>query len=539
MLKNRSVTKTSHLGFHRYHQSSKTVHHQLQRRNYATCLSDTFTGAKALQVNEPLLFEQGCDGLSGVDLPPFEPPETNMLGEASRDPQDRIGLPGLSEFQVMRHYIRLSQKNYNIDSGMYPLGSCTMKYNPRVNETVARFPGFSRVHPLQPPSTVQGTLEAMHTLAEWLIGLTGMKSVAMTPAAGAHGELCGMMAISQALKSRGEKNREIVLIPRSAHGTNPASAVMAGFKSEYMPSRPDGRVDVDQLRRDLESKGSKVAAAMITNPNTHGMFEKDIIEVAEILHENGAYLYCDGANFNALLGRVRIADLGVDCMHINLHKTFSTPHGGGGPGSGPVVLAESLANFAPVPYVLKDGESFRLVETDETGHSLGRIRAFDGQMGMFSRALAYCMAYGAEGLQQVSGDAVLNANYLLARLQDVLTPAFNGNRCMHECLFSDTFLKGTGISTLDLAKALIDEGFHPPTVYWPLTVHGAMLIEPTETESKQSLDEYADALIDLVKRAKEKPVEAFKEAPKYAPTRRADETRAARQPVLRYTSNIV
>src|SRR5262249_27430549 len=406
---------------------------------------ETHSGNRGLMIEETLLFEQDAPGRCGVDLP--EPAKhKDRLGAARR--QGAIGLPGLSEPEVIRHFTRLSQKNYAIDSGLYPLGSCTMKHNPRLNEKVARLPGFADLHPLQPISTVQGALELIDTLAHWLKTLTGMPAVALPPAAGAHGELCGIMTIRAALEARGDK-RSRILVPESAHGTNPATAAATGYEVEAIPADARGRVDLAALKAKL---GPDVAALMLTNPNTCGLFESEILEIAEAIHEAGAYFYCDGANFNAIVGRVRPADLGIDCMHINLHKTFSPPHGGGGPGSGPVVLAASLAPYAPLPWVVHGSDGFRLVEhhEDAAAKSFGRLKGNHGQMGMFVRALAYMMSHGSDGLRQVAEDAVLNANYLLARLKGELTPAFPGT-CMHEALFDDGFLKDTGVSTLDFA----------------------------------------------------------------------------------------
>src|SRR6185369_6798565 len=410
----------------------------------------TFTGNRALQIEEPLIFELGQPGRCGVDLP--EPPKVKDRLNGLRRTGE-IGLPGLSEPQVVQHYTRLSQKNYAIDMGVYPLGSCTMKHNPRINEKVARLPGIGDLHPLQPVSTVQGALELIDRLAHWLKTLTGMPAVAMSPAAGAHGEMCGMMAIAAALEARGERaKRKTVLAPESAHGTNPATAAALGFTVKPIPANERGRVDLAALKAAL---GPDVAAIMLTNPNTCGLFESEIIEIAKAVHAAGAYFYCDGANFNAIVGRVRPGDLGVDCMHINLHKTFSTPHGGGGPGAGPVVLSAALAPYAPYPWIVHGPDGFRLIEHDHdpaaSGKAFGRLKGFHGQMGMFVRALAYMMSHGADGLRQASGDAVLNANYLLACLSDELTPAFDGP-CMHEVLFDDRFLKDTGVTTLDFAK---------------------------------------------------------------------------------------
>jgi len=486
----------------------------------------TFTGNRGLVIEEPLIFEQDMAGRTGVDLP--QPTQgKDRLGGLRR--KGAIGLPGLAEPQVVRHYTRLSQKNYAIDMGLYPLGSCTMKHNPRLNEKMARLPGLGDLHPMQPVSTVQGALELIDRLAHWLKTLTGMPAVAMSPAAGAHGELCGVMSIRAAIEHRGER-RHRILVPESAHGTNPATAAACGFAVESIPADDRGRVDFAAMQAKL---GPDVAGIMITNPNTCGLFENDFARIAEAVHKAGGFVYGDGANFNAIVGRVRPGDLGVDCMHINLHKTFSTPHGGGGPGSGPVVLSAALAPFAPLPYVVHGAEGFGLVEHGDGGTSFGRLKGFHGQMGMFIRALTYMLSHGADGLRQASGDAVLNANYLMASLADEITPAFDGP-CMHEALFDDRFLKDTGVTTLDFAKAMIDEGFHPMTMYFPLVVHGALLMEPTETESKDSLDQFIGALRDLARRAKAGEAAAFHDAPRLAPRRRLDETTAARQPVLRW-----
>ena len=532
----------------------------------------TFTGNRALQQEEPLIFEIGRTDATGVDLDEPEP-FTQRLGGLERTGE--IGLPGLTEPEAMRHYVRLSQKNFGIDTGLFPLGSCTMKHNARLNERVARLPGIGDIHPLQPVSTVQGALELMSELARYLTTLTGMPAVALSPKAGAHGELLGMMAIKAAIAAKGEGDtRRTVLVPDSAHGTNPATAALIGFTVKPVPVRDDGWVHVDDMRPLL---GPDVAAIMLTNPNTCGLFEPQIVEIAQALHQVGAYFYCDGANFNAIVGKVRPGDLGVDAMHINLHKTFSTPHGGGGPGAGPVVLSERLAAFAPVPFVVPsplagedrlgrrpseeggraegtagvssgatptptpprkgEGNAFELIEhapAADGAAPLGRITAFHGQMGMYVRALAYMLSHGADGMRQASEDAVLNANYVRAGLSDLMSLPFGDKPCMHEVLFDDAWLKDTGVTTLDFAKAMIDEGYHPMTMYFPLVVHGAMLIEPTESESKASLDLFVAALRDLAMAAKRGDTERFSGAPYHAPRRRLDETRAARQPILKW-----
>jgi glycine dehydrogenase subunit 2 len=550
----------------------------------------TFTGNRALAQEEPLIFEIGRAECTGVDL---DEPDAFAPRLGGLERTGAIGLPGLSEPEAVRHYVRLSQMNYGIDTGLFPLGSCTMKHNARLNERVARLPGFADLHPLQPLSTVQGALALMSELARYLTTLTGMPAVALSPKAGAHGELLGMMAIKAAIDAKGEgATRRIVLVPESAHGTNPATAALLGFTVKSVPARDDGWVHVHDVRPLL---GPEVAAIMLTNPNTCGLFEPQVIEIAEALHAAGAYFYCDGANFNAIVGKARPGDLGVDAMHINLHKTFSTPHGGGGPGAGPVVLSERLAPYAPVPFVTafsspsrggvgagvenpernqsaggaavwapaRDGDGLlkgvepsgapptsgpsrqgggesrlTLVEhaADAAGAApLGRITAFHGQMGMYVRALAYMLSHGADGMRQASEDAVLNANYVRAGLADLMSLPFGNKPCMHEALFDDAWLRDTGVTTLDVAKAMIDEGYHPMTMYFPLVVRGAMLIEPTESESKASLDLFIATMRDLAMAAKRGDVERFTGAPHHAPRRRLDETRAARQPILRWT----
>lgn len=492
-------------------------------------VQQTTSGSRGLLQKNQLIFEYGSVDATGVDIEDVTI-SNSRLGNLAR--KTDLNLPGLSEPEAVRHYVRLSQRNYAIDLGLFPLGSCTMKHNPRLNEAMARLAGFSDVHPLQPVSTVQGALELMHELSYWLTTLTGMKAVALSPKAGAHGELCGMLTIRAALDARGQQHRKKVLVPKSAHGTNPATAAQCGFEVVEVAQTDDGHVDVADFKAKLTDD---VAACMITNPNTCGLFEPQIKEIADLIHNAGGYFYCDGANFNAIVGKVRPADLGVDAMHINLHKTFSTPHGGGGPGSGPTVLSDALAPFAPVPYVVKTATGFDLIESEkgEAEQAFGRMVAFHGQMGMYVRALAYMLSHGNDGLKQVAEDAVLNANYILASLKDVMSPAFDGY-CMHEALFDDSFLEGTGVTTLDFAKAMIDEGYHPMTMYFPLVVHGAMLIEPTETESKDTLDTFIASMRALAEAAKSNDKSRFDNAPHLAPSRRLDETLAARKPVLKY-----
>ncbi len=501
-------------------------------------IATTASGDRGLMLEEPLIFELGQRGKCGVDLEDVSqeplPSLDRFLRRAAPD------LPGLTEPETVRHYTRLSRQNYAIDLGPFPLGSCTMKHNPRLNEKVARLPGFADLHPLQPQATVRGALEVINELAWWLVTLTGMSGVAMTPKAGAHGELCGLLCIRAALEARGDA-RAVVLVPESAHGTNPATAAFAGYSVENIAATADGRVDLAALTARL---GPDVAAVMITNPNTCGLFEREMKTISDAVHAAGGFVYCDGANFNAIVGRVRPGDLGVDAMHINLHKTFSTPHGGGGPGSGPVVLSEALAPFGPLPFTARmpDGVVYLVEEEDAQVHdharSFGRMAAFHGQMGMFTRALTYILSHGADGLRQVAGDAVLNANYVLASLKDVLHAPFAGEGapCMHEALFSDDDLPD-GFNTLDIAKGLIDEGFHPMTVYFPLVVHGAMLVEPTETESRQGLDRLIGSLRSVAERARAGD-ESLRSAPHLAPRRRLDETLAARKPVLTWQGHV-
>ncbi|MDX1486505.1 MAG: aminomethyl-transferring glycine dehydrogenase subunit GcvPB, partial [Alphaproteobacteria bacterium] len=435
-------------------------------------MTGTVSGNRGLEIEEALIFEQGDPSISGVDLPE---PDAHQVRLGGLERAGDIGLPGLAEPQVVRHFTRLSAKNYAIDTGFFPLGSCTMKHNPRLNERLARLPGFAELHPLQPLATVQGTLELMDAFAHWLKVLTGMPAVALTPAAGAQGELCGMMVIRAAHDAAGEARRR-VLVPESAHGTNPATAATCGYAVDTIPGDDRGRVDLEALKGKL---GPDVAAIMITNPNTCGLFENDILEMAAACHEAGAYFYCDGANFNAIMGKTRPADLGIDVMHFNPHKTFSTPHGGGGPGSGPVALAESLAPHAPLPWLVHGADGLALHETADgaAAATIGRLKAFHGQIGLFVRAYAYMLSMGGDGLKRAAEDAVLAANYVLAALEHTISPAYPGP-CMHECLFDDEAFREFDVTTLDFAKALIDEGFHPTTIYFPLVVHGAMLLEP-------------------------------------------------------------
>jgi len=476
-----------------------------------------------------LLIKQSRVGAIGVDLP--EVPKFQIkTGQKARV---EIGLPQVNEPQVIRHFVRLSQQNYSIDGGFYPLGSCTMKHNPRINEKVARLAGFANIHPLQDESTVQGALELMFNLQYWLATLTGLEAVSLSPAAGAQGELAGMLVIRKALLAKGSA-RKIVLIPDSAHGTNPATAAVCGYQIKVIPSNKEGLVDMDAFKKLVEEYGQDIAGIMLTNPNTCGKFEPNIREIADLIHQIGGYFYCDGANFNAIVGKVRPADLGVDVMHFNLHKTFSTPHGGGGPGSGPIAVRKDLEEFLPTPHIAKDGEKYKLVTPK---NSVGKVKGFNGQFGMHVRALAYMLSHGTDGLQKVAEDAVLSANYILAKLKDHYHVPYSGN-CMHECLLTDKIQKAKNISTLDIAKALVEYGFHPMTVFFPLVVTGAMLIEPTETETKQSVDEFINTMIYIAKEVEKGEGEKFHSFPVSTPKRRLDEVKAAKNPVLTWMEEL-
>jgi glycine dehydrogenase subunit 2 len=489
--------------------------------------SDRDARARRSRDRVKLLFEEGGPGRRGVDLPPLDVPDSADAIEAELTRDGVEGLPELSEPEVVRHFTRLSALNYSVDRGLYPLGSCTMKYNPKLNEWAARLPGFARVHPYAPAPLAQGCLELMHELERLLASITGMDSVTLQPAAGAHGELAGIMLIRACLEARGDA-RKVILVPDSAHGTNPATASFSGYEVEEIPSNAKGCVDLAVLSRRVDET---VAAMMVTNPNTLGVFEEDIAEIARILHARGAMLYMDGANMNAMIGITRPGDAGVDVMHLNLHKTFSTPHGGGGPGAGAVAVKQHLDPFLPVPRVVKEGDTYRLDE--DRPLSIGKVRSFYGNFGMFVRAYAYIRALGAEGLRQAGLTAILNANYVRKGLEGVLTLPY-ASPSYHEVVFADHELeKETGVRTLDIAKRLMDYGFHPPTVYFPLIVHGALMIEPTETEGREELDAFIAAVKAIVEEARTDP-EWVKTAPHTTPLRRLDETAAARKPNLRF-----
>ncbi len=478
---------------------------------------------------EPSIFEIGSPGRRGYELPPLDVPEADLgpLGAAARD--DLEGLPEASEVDVVRHFVRLSRLNYAVDLGLYPLGSCTMKYNPKINEEVARLDGFARVHPLQEEQGVQGALGLMHELGRMLEEITGMHRFTLQPLAGAQGELAGIMMVRAYLQRQGDP-RSVILIPDSAHGTNPASATISGYRVEQIASDARGCVDVEALRRRM---APDVAALMLTNPNTLGIFERDIETISAVIHDKGGLVYCDGANMNALVGVARPGEMGVDVLHLNLHKTFSTPHGGGGPGSGPVGVARALEPYLPVPLVRQEGSAFSL-EWDRP-HSIGKVSTFFGNFGMHVRAYAYILSLGPAGLRHVAERAVLNANYLRARLKDTYRLPYD-MPTMHEVIFDDHNQRQAShgkVTTLDLAKRLIDYGFHPPTIYFPLIVHGALMIEPTESESKQELDAFVEAMKAIDREAREDP-DLLRAAPHHTPVGRLDEAAAARRPRLRW-----
>ncbi|MBM4374768.1 MAG: aminomethyl-transferring glycine dehydrogenase subunit GcvPB [Deltaproteobacteria bacterium] len=488
---------------------------------------------RGLQFDEPPIFERGSPGRSGASLPPLDVPRVDpatAFGGLAR--QTPAGLPEVSEPEVFRHFVRLSQQNFCIDTQMYPLGSCTMKYNPKVNEWAARQSEFLALHPLCPDAYAQGSLEVMWRLSRMLCEVTGMDDCALSPAAGAQGELTGVMLIRAYHRAQGRSPRK-VFIPESAHGTNPATCALTGLEAIKIPKSDDGLVHPEDVLRIIEREGGDdVCGLMITNPNTLGLFETHLPEITKLIHARGGLVYGDGANTNAIMGQVRPGDLGVDVVHINLHKTFTTPHGGGGPGAGPICFKASLSPFAPTPVLVRADGRYRL-EHDRP-QSIGRVRAFQGNFGMFIRAYTYMREMGAEGLSLASQLAVLNARYLWSQLKDTLDVATT-QPCMHEVVLSDeTLERTTGVKTLDVAKRLLDHGFHSPTVYFPLVVKGALMIEPTENETKQTLDEFVAALKTIVAEASTAP-EVVKTAPHLPRLGRLDEARAARKPRLRWT----
>ncbi|MDQ0244412.1 glycine dehydrogenase subunit 2 [Bacillus fengqiuensis] len=479
--------------------------------------------------NQSLIFELSKEGRIGYSLPALDVPETNVDEFIPSDyiRTEEPNLPEVSELDIMRHYTALSRRNHGVDSGFYPLGSCTMKYNPKINEQTARMAGFAHVHPLQQESTVQGAMELMYDLQEHLKEITGMDEVTLQPAAGAHGEWTGLMMIRAYHEANGDVHRTKVIVPDSAHGTNPASATVAGLETVTVKSNEQGLVDLDDLRRVV---GSDTAALMLTNPNTLGLFEENILEMAQIVHEAGGKLYYDGANLNAVLSQARPGDMGFDVVHLNLHKTFTGPHGGGGPGSGPVGVKADLIPFLPKPVLLKTEEGFRF-EYDRP-QSIGRVKPFYGNFGINVRAYTYIRSMGPDGLKAVTENAVLNANYMMRRLAEYYDLPFD-RHCKHEFVLSGRRQKKLGVRTLDIAKRLLDFGYHPPTIYFPLNVEECIMIEPTETESKETLDAFIEAMIQIAKEAEENP-EIVQEAPHTTVVKRLDETTAARKPILRY-----
>lgn len=474
-----------------------------------------------------LIFELSQPGRIAYSLP-----ETDVPTEEDLLPQELLRekpaeLPEVSELDLIRHYTELSRRNHGVDNGFYPLGSCTMKYNPKVNEDVARFSGFSKIHPYQAEETVQGALQLLYELQRDLAEITGMDGVTLQPAAGAHGEWTGLMMIRKYHESRGETKRNKVIVPDSAHGTNPASATVAGFETVTIPSNDRGLVDVEELQKVL---GDDTAALMLTNPNTLGLFEEEIWTIANLVHEAGGLLYYDGANANAILGIARPGDMGFDVVHLNLHKTFTTPHGGGGPGAGPVGVKKELLPFLPTPIVVKTENGYAL--DDDRPDSIGRIKGFYGNFGILVRAYTYIRTMGPDGLRQVSENAVLNANYMMRRLEPYYDLPYS-QACKHEFVLSGKRQKKQGVRTLDIAKRLLDFGYHPPTIYFPLIVDECLMIEPTETESKETLDAFIETMIQIAKEAEENP-EIVQEAPHHTAVKRLDEVQAARKPILRW-----
>jgi glycine dehydrogenase subunit 2 len=483
-------------------------------------MSET-VGTRGLILNEPLLWEKGKKGRSGFSLPKHDvessPLDQKLIGEGP-------DFPDLSEVDVVRHYTRLSTWNFGVDTGLYPLGSCTMKYNPKTNERQARLPGFASAHPLLPPQLSQGALELMYNLERYLAEITGMDAVSLQPAAGAHGELTGMLLIYAYHKDRGSA-RSKIMIPDTAHGTNPASAALCGYRPVPVKSNEKGVLASDTIAAVMDDE---TAGIMVTNPNTLGLFEENIREIAETVHGKGGLIYCDGANMNAVMGIVDMNEIGIDVLHLNLHKTFSTPHGGGGPGAGPVCVNKLLEPFLPVPRVIKKKGEYVLSENFP--QSIGKLDTFYGHFGVMVKAYSYILSMGADGLKKASQLAVLNANYIKEQLKEVFHLPYD-RPCMHECVFTDKNQLEHKITTLEMAKRLMDYGFHPPTVYFPLVVNGAIMIEPTETESKEDIDRFIDALKNIANEAKENP-EIIRQAPHRCKVRRLDETAAARNPRL-------
>jgi len=479
------------------------------------------TGTTGLILNEPLLWEKGKKGRCGFSIPQQDVPSADIDPSLSGEGPD---FPDLSEVDVVRHYTRLSQWNFGVDTGMYPLGSCTMKYNPKTNEKQTQLKGLAQAHPLLPTELSQGALKLMVELEKYLTEITGMDAVSLQPAAGAHGELAGMLIIHAYQTGKG-MSRSKILVPDTAHGTNPASAALCGFKSVPVKSNEQGVLSAEAIEAAMDED---TAGIMVTNPNTLGLFEENIKAISEIVHAKGGLVYCDGANMNAIMGIVNMGDTGVDVMHLNLHKTFSTPHGGGGPGSGPVCVKKHLEPFLPVPRIVEDNGQYIL--SDDFPESIGKLHAFYGNFGVMIKSYSYIRSMGAANLKKASQLAVLNANYIKENLKDVLHLPYD-RPCMHECVFSDKHQKADKVTTLDMVKRLMDYGFHPPTIYFPLVVNGAIMIEPTETESKEDIDSLIDAFKAIVEEAKADP-DKVRNAPTSCKVQRLDETAAARNPCL-------
>ncbi len=475
---------------------------------------------------QPLLFELGKPGRKAIDLPACDVPLAADLLPAKYLRTAKAALPEVSQLELMRHYTQLSNRNFGVDTGFYPLGSCTMKYNPKVNEDIARYPGLALLHPLQSADTVQGAMEVLFKMEESLAEIAGMAGVTLQPVAGAHGELTGLKLIRAYHRDRGDLARTKVIVPDSAHGTNPASAAMCGMEAVEIKSEADGSIDLEALKAAV---GPDTAALMLTNPSTLGLFESKIEAIAKIVHDAGGLLYYDGANSNAIMGIVRPGDMGFDVVHLNLHKTFATPHGGGGPGSGPIGVKERLLPFLPDPHVEKQGDKYVWAKSAK---SIGKVHAFHGNFGVIVRAYAYILTMGAAGLRQTSEDAVLNANYCKKMLSEAFDSPFD-RFCMHECVLTSKKQQEHGIHTLDIAKRLLDYGYHPPTIYFPLIVEEALMIEPTESESKETLDGFIDAMKKIAQEAAENP-EIVHTAPHNTIVSRLDETLAARKPVVRW-----
>ena len=491
-------------------------------------MKEEWPGECGLVLEEPLIFERGAKGRKGYSLPRLDveraSPEKFWPRKWIR--KDLDGFPEMSEVEIVRHFTRLSQWNYGVDSGFYPLGSCTMKYNPKVNEDLARLPGFAGAHPYQPEEISQGPLRLMHDLERFLCEVSGMDRVALQPSAGAQGELTGMLMIRAYLSDRGDP-RQKVLVPDTAHGTNPASSSLCGYQVIQVKSNERGVLSPQAIEEKMDED---VAALMVTNPNTLGLFEENICQVVEIVHRKGGQVYCDGANLNALMGLARVGDMGVDVLHFNLHKTFSTPHGGGGPGAGPVGVKNHLADYLPVPIITPKGERFQF--DYDRPKTIGKVRSFFGNFGVLVRAYAYILSMGAEGLRRASLVSLLNANYIRAKLKDHYHLPYDFP-CMHECVFSDRLQNKYGVSALDIAKRLMDYGFHPPTIYFPLVVHGALMIEPTESEAKETLDQFIEAMTRIAREAETEPG-LLRDAPHKTKISRLDEVLANRKPLLRW-----